>query len=143
MKIEELMAGDWIYPDDVSDFPVVKVVLIENWRIGFALPDKNGAITGELAAWNKPDKVRPVPLTPAVSEKSGFERYDTGGDMVTMWTGYGEDNKDDLEVEFRKEEITVKFDVVGHYYHSTSIKYVHQLQNALRMCEIDKEIKVL
>ena len=86
----------------------------------------------------------PVPLTKEILVKNGFEIQDQGGGRFDVWTGYGEDNEDDIEFEFMDDSIYVKIDapVHGYYYTSWKIKYVHQLQHILRECGCEKEIEL-
>lgn len=73
---------------------------------------------------------------------NGFELQEMGGDRVAVWTGFGEDNCHDIEVEFdRDTPIHLKID--GPVYLVTpNIKYLHQLQHFLRLCGIEKEIEL-
>ena len=85
---------------------------------------------------------KPIPLTTKILKKNGFELQELGGDRVALWTGFGEDNCHDIEVEFDGDKpIHLKID--GPVYLVTpNIKYLHQLQHFLRDCETGKEIEL-
>ena len=84
----------------------------------------------------------PIPLTTDMLLTNGFERQEMGGDRVAIWTGFGQDNCHDIEVEFDGDKpIHLKID--GPVYLVTpNIKYLHQLQHFLRDCETGKEIEL-
>lgn len=74
--------------------------------------------------------------------KNCFERHELGGGTVDMWTGFGEDNQYDIEVEFREDgSICTKIDGPTYLY-SSDIHNVHELQHALQLCGVEKEIKI-
>ncbi len=83
----------------------------------------------DLRFWN----IEPIPLTPEILEKNGWskdtysnESYDNEDiECLSLWVG--EDGKN-------KWWWHVGYELV------TPINYVHQLQHALRLCEIGKEI---
>lgn len=84
-----------------------------------------------------------VPLTRERLEKIGFEVQDQGGGREDIWMGFGPDCEGDIEFEFNNGVPThLKIDGAfkGEYYTSNNIKYFHQLQLALTLCGIDKEI---
>ena len=132
MKANELMIGDWVY---YGDKPVQVLQLSD----GKDYPH-----------------IKPIPLTAEILEKNGFgkknifaktmgfeifgdennscgisEWYD--GDWAfetfTSWTETAPDGSPD-DWGFKTES---RF---------TKMKYVHQLQHALRQCGIDKEITI-
>ena len=86
------------------------------------------------------ERIKPIELTPFILEENGFECY--GDVWKTCWRAVGEDGDDDLEVVFKDNgSIQTKFDVDGLYTSTCKIKYVHQLQHLLRLCEI-KDLKL-
>ena len=102
MKANELMIGDWIFYSDKS----VKVL--------------------QLNENSKYDWVKPIPLTPEILEKNGWERYENfmnmkAADNISFsWTDmYGES-------------------LFKNGYHMCDCKYVHTLQHALRLCGLDE-----
>ena len=114
MKAEELMVGDWV---QLTQSPN-KISKIENDR-GFYTVWCGGVGTPE-------DFVEPIPLTPEILEKSGFVN-------TLPWWMF-----EDFGVIFNEDGIRAS--VTGHL--SLHIKYVHELQHALRLFGIDKEIEL-
>lgn len=77
------------------------------------------------------DWLEPIPLTPEILEKNGFERL--GTDYILMGYPFGLTNPSTPD------------DYKDNYWlrvaaSSVNIKYVHELQHALRLCGIEKEI---
>lgn len=77
--------------------------------------------------------LRPIKLTPYILEENGFESWPCGN-LTTCWKAVGKDGDDDLEVDFEKGGIKVKFDIRGMYICTQKIQYVHQLQHLMRLC---------
>jgi len=128
MEANELMIGDWVYRPDCYD--KVKEIR-QNGIIG--LDNLRGLIGFS--------EIKPIPLTPEILEKNGFEKalqisdtepFDTDEEgnkhysyNKTFWGWYQQDNI-----------FCIPANGMGWLY----IKYVHQLQHALRLCKIEKEI---
>lgn len=90
----------------------------------------------------------PIPLTPEILEKNGFKRdpfwhhcdKDFGDYTICVQLGYA--NK----IEYIKIAEKGVDDVIPSErtkMYLTHIKYVHELQRALRLCGIEKEIEEL
>lgn len=145
MKANELMIGDWVKFTSKYGYGTGQVVGIEP-REGSAEPttftiwkkDKEGN-TKFFVGVSK-NCVEPIHLAPDMLLTNGFELQELGGGRVDIWTGFGEDNCHDIEVEFDGDKpIHLKID--GPVYLVTpNIKYLHQLQHFLRDCETGKEI---
>lgn len=124
MKANELMIGDWVafrkdFPDRVNGISAYAY-----------------SVHLEKDAWQLVDQINPIPLTPEILEKNGWvkwqmyyrlrldqaylEYYAHEGRLEKVWIGKGE-----------------KYDVI---FRANTIIYVHQLQHALKLCEIGKEI---
>ena len=136
MKANELMIGDWVLCDENAqgeyEFDNVNYqpYQIKNGEdIDYAI-ERN--LTGDA------DVYQPIPLTAEILEKNGWEYSEYTGDEMFTWP-----LDDDIEMPFRlvvdyngnKYWITVG---VGNYL--TPINYVHELQHALRLCGIEKDI---
>ena len=70
---------------------------------------------------------RPIPLTEKILE------YNFATEPQISWC-VGWNRKDDIHIEIKREDINAAFYGV--------IAYVHQLQHALTICGINKEIKL-
>ena len=117
MDVKELMIGDWVM--DIK-------------------PDADGEIMEyQVEAEDLVNKcfyenVKPIPITPEILEKNGFVKEGDYGNYI---------------MELRVANITflhttkyyLRINGITHKYEGL-IKYVHELQHALRLCKIDKEI---
>ena len=74
-----------------------------------------GFMSGGAYDIDKPENLMPIPLTPEILEKNGFSR---NGLDIALFDRKGGD------------------DFVG----ASNLQYVHELQHALRLCGIEKEI---
>ena len=137
MKANELMVGDWVYAiDDNGEKHPCRANNLEydyiNKRGDFCV-DFYG--TGYDVEW--PDitfDVEPIPLTVEILEKNGW---------ISARNGSGDFNLMDPCIP----QATVTKSIVGFQlnhggYNGMCILYVHQLQHALRLCGIDKEIQL-
>ncbi len=125
MNAEELMIGDWVYCTNTCKN--AKVVGIykpnDNYRIIVISEDDI-----ELAFCEK--NIQPIPLTAEILEKNGFviSNEEPVIDEIGVSIIYGRYKRID------EDQCTNYGD--GLY----PIKYVHELQHALRLCGIKKEI---
>ena len=101
---------------------------------------KDGIVYGDSekgSHWCKNEKAEPIPLTPEILEQNGFvlKEEEVGMYGVEIAPHY---TRDDLpfEVFCDGEPFAVWFK------DPVNIKYVHQLQHAMRFCGIEKEIIV-
>lgn len=135
IKISDLSIGDWVRVDDFDKVLIKRVSAIDGTRnqIGIIKNNRGGIY------WYCNDEIEPIPLTPEILEKNGLEYEDDGNDAViflccdmfwarlcvgdTFWQ-VGIHNEDRLDA------------VV------CDVKHTHQLQHALRLAGIEKEIEV-
>lgn len=113
MKSTELMINDWVeYGQYITTVRHLsdKIVL--------------AGCVGRL------DEVRPVPLTPEILEKNGFENYKTIGSL-----SYYKNKDNNLKFEFYGKTLE---DYAGNRI--IELGYVHELQHALRLCGIKDDI---
>lgn len=127
MKVEDLMIGDWI---------LYKSDSLEN---AFPIQVTREMFNKELVVWK--DRFEPIPLTPEILKKNGI-LYEKQSYYYVV--------KDDKDLEctyyiqqILQEDWAIGVDI-GAYDCSVfaRIKYVHELQHALKLCRIDKEIVV-
>ncbi len=124
MKSIDLMIGDWVYVahrGSASHFGKVSALL------------PSGAVETEIeGAVGLSSSVDPIPLTPEILEKNGFVKT-IHQDLYK--------NTYLLDRFFIHEHHNkVKFPYCWIDLGDTDIKYVHELQHALRLCGIKKEI---
>lgn len=79
------------------------------------------------------DRLEPIPLTKEILEKNGWEDFDGG-------RGLFKEDKDYLLELSVDPNGKVWRTINGAEYIIFEIKWVHQLQNALKVCGIEKEI---
>lgn len=151
MKANELMIGDWVmvYPWDETPWKPNKITDINfhSWE-GTDFCDSVG-----VEEWDELslDDIKPIPLTAEILKKNGFYASEVSSHHIkyVCSTGpidefadivliCGKDNKD----KWRWDCLELRI----HYYrgdiHQFKINYVHELQHALRLCGIEKEIEL-
>ena len=124
---ENLMVGDWVKFKGSDLYHQVKVV-------------SNKSIKFDNQKWFAKSSVKPIPLTPEILEKNGFKvtRNMSSSGNKDVWSLCVSKNKVFHIIEHHNKR---KFPYFWIELGSNSdIKYVHQLQHALRLCGIEKEI---
>lgn len=136
MKVNELMIGDWVKIKNLKN-PIRQITCIDE-RLGKVdfLDDKELIITSI-------DNVLPIPLTEEILEKNGFEEDDyffkyifyfdnrrVKSSSIEVVPQDGNWNEIEMNIYSGKADI------------SSSVEYVHELQHALRLCGVDKEITI-
>ena len=141
---QDLMVGDWVQYGDIH--PIKTRVLGINsvdkgkhWHIDAEPENPNGVRVVPMNA------VEPIPLTAEILEKNGFVK----GEEVSDTPPYDQDEEGNMYYSFRGE---LKFwgwwQPDNTYYIPANamgdiiIRYVHELQNAMRLAGIDKEITI-
>jgi len=135
MKVKELMIGDWFHNNYTN----------ENYQVWPTFLSQATNFGKRMDATFEDINISPIPLTAEILKRSGFEVQDQGGGRKDVWAGFGIDCEGDIEIEFQDNiPVHLKIDggFRGEYYTSANIKYVHQLQHALRLCGIEKEIEL-
>lgn len=114
MKANELMVGDWV-------------------RMPLGLPEiRQVKYPSEI---DDADFYEPISLTAEILEKNGFTIHLSHCGIKWLWI---EKQKFELAIdEENRNKITTALGLID-----IEIKYVHELQHALRLCGIDKEIKL-
>ena len=131
MKTDELMIGDWVVYRGDAEY--TNPVRIEGMDI----------LTCELITEDREDVgfdgIEPIPLTAEILEKNGL-KPDTAEDAYKYC--------------YRIESVSIVecYANAGGRYRAIisfgdtrlriTLMFVHQLQHALRLCEIEKEIKI-
>lgn len=130
MKPEELMIGGWVL-DGTTPAQITSITC-------------DGIIETTASEYSNIELIEPISITPEFLEKNGFRKtkgyatttYEwTIMDGVTIYINIFEDNDIIVGIETKpKKGIGV------NRLHHCEIKYVHQLQQAMRLCGINKEI---
>ena len=130
MKVTELMIDDWVLSNDLN-IPI-KVRGIMNQYSGSVCFYYN---TREYIVDDF--KLDPIPLTEEILEKNGFGFIDTSNnEYSSVWTGWW--ILDGLELGCcDNSKFPVFFNIADT---NVKINYVHELQHALKLCGIEKEI---
>ena len=127
MNENNLMLGNLVYPDH-QDKTIVKVIGVGGSVVHFRYPDNS-------AGWHFADHIQPIPIERDMWQKNGFE--DRGPVLVLA-----DDFYDILVHELTDSIWTVTYhdcemSLPDQRMH---ISYVHELQNFLSMCGVEKEI---
>ena len=135
MKTNELMVGDWVLISvwDCNPFPSKVTSINYNSYQGKDFVDW---IDTEYEEDIEMYAVQPIPLTPEILEKNGFLVGYKQGSITYYHIGW------DFYLDLDGGEILLKIrrDCDFTFFGIISCKYVHELQHALRLCGIDKEI---
>lgn len=142
MKPEELMIGDYITFSDVQNddnCPKLKVIALNE---GDVYASVDGDPDADLCG---PEDIAGIPITTEILEKNGFEKLDFSHfhikdrtlvlDADGKWKGPLSWHWVVTEMDTNAKGQPVVID-----YYVATINYIHELQHALRLCGIEKEI---
>ena len=157
MRAEELMIGDLVRIGELNKYSgnVGKIKSLQSHKkddgayfLVFVSGDK-GCVSTEV--FN--EDIEPIPLTPEILEKNGFEE-----DFYSIITANGFERLPEYKYKNMKEARDIRRNLIRVAYSNTeggvydiqagigshifSLKYVHELQHALRIMKIDKEIVI-
>lgn len=129
MKANELMIGDWVL-DGKKPAQIAGIMCDDLFETTLSL-----GVGGE--------SISPIPLTAEILEKNGFRK-----DLMYFYLNI--DDEKLLEFYTHEKRLRLWFDGVDEWVKATikdllfqcQCKYVHQLQHALRLCGIEKEIEL-
>lgn len=146
MKVNELSVGDWVQVRSVALrgeerlSPPMRVSAIgEDWVNTMIDHEQGDPFEDDIK------DIRPIPLTAGILEKNGFERISESPYVLEYRLCVDGKCESYLFVNFRLRTgmIQVCFDSAGTFPKIGFTKYemfVHDLQHALFMCGIDKDI---
>jgi len=130
MKANELMIDDWVYNKNIAKpMQIYPTIFSQMFR------SNPNATTEDY-------NIFPIPLTPEILEKNGFEvtRNISSSRNKDVWSLHVSKYKIFYITEHHNKKKFPYFWIdIGS---NSDIKYVHQLQHALRLCGIEKEIVV-
>ena len=134
MKANELMIGDYLY---WGKDKIVEVQMLRKYGDNFGIDVVyNDSVNLYFSTDNDDiyfysiNDLKPIPLTPEILEKNGFV-YDLEDKLF-------EDIYPRISMLYAQYRLVENYSI--NYGEMSEIKYVHQLQHALRQCGIDKEI---
>lgn len=84
------------------------------------------------------DELEPIPLTEEILEKNGIKRSSYDGKIYGKY--FSEDEHGRLEISVNGDDIW--WSINCEEYHILKLNFVHELQHALRLCGINKEIEL-
>lgn len=127
MNLQELSIGNWVYNKHHG-----KAIQITPFDF-FTHIHRDG----EQYLIGNPNLVsgkdfEPIPITPEILEKNGIKK-----EYNILYDDFY--HNDNFSITKVVDEWLVRIGATNSLY----VKYVHQLQNALTLCGIDKEIKLL
>ena len=144
MKAEELMIGDLVTFKDCQNDEAKTIIKI--WGLnsdGDAFAFIDGFDT--LDEINIDDEIVGIPLTPEILEKNGFKKGRYCYEFKERLVGYMGQTVSattPIEINYYEEGHCVVMNPhIGRDFQG-SISYVHELQHALRLCGIEKEIVI-
>jgi len=142
MKASDLMIGDWM-----QDITPCVIDAVSNEDI-CTYRNEIGYVTAN------PSNLKPIPLTAEILERNGF-KYDGSGQMSMMFLSkpqFSEGIRFNIYVGLKKKTIEVfaahPIEKSPNWRKSNKVFlevcgcYVHELQHALRLCGIDKDIEL-
>lgn len=121
MKASELMIGDYVLVKPSK--MIIKIVAVQYKKVAYY------SYTNRLI-WVGEGLLEPIPLTSEILKKNGFEEWDG-------WYVYSIDN---VAVEIAWAGTILEIGGECSNLELPTVIYVYQLQHALRLCGIDKEI---
>lgn len=164
MTTKELMVGDWvfaerhegIYGGPVWKQPGIVRKLIEYDEINVLFPDECGDSEYDESLTFLPKEIEGIPLTPEILQKNGFKKQSPGEYSTAPRWFWGKEGKRDgalIVISFydppvngvtvlTKINTECSKDGGVNNLHSCDIEYVHQLQQAIRICGIEKNIEL-
>ena len=143
MKITDIQIGDWLQNTNGNIGKAQAIYRYHN------LGDKefsyeivmqynpNGTCYTDLSL------LKPIPLTPEILEKNGFKKFSLDEDEAVGFCGKWWSNDGDVMVKkFKFKYMGDMFYISSRNSKISNIRSVHQLQHALRLCGINKEITI-
>jgi hypothetical protein len=135
MKAKELMIGDWVYDTVLKCNTQVEMLSLSGIR---------GDCHDNI--WNE-NTFEPIPLTPEILEKNGFVankhvytypyyEYEVKESKVKVGVAFPQGNRTSYK------EPWVYIDSERVFVEHLPCVFVHQLQHALKLCCIEKEIEL-
>lgn len=151
MKVEDLMIEDFVYYSYPNPF-VTKVIDVcshgEEHFIRCKRDEKDNLYKQDQLEDFNVGILRPIPLTPEILKKNGFN--DTSFEANYKYKYVIHTNKYQLGYYLKTNSFNIYKKGIDPFYtkdvfccgFQNIVKYVHELQHALKLCGINKEIVV-
>lgn len=140
MKANELMIGDWVRSD--NETTQVTDIVTDHREMLCSVSCADRATYDDVG-------LQPIPLTAEILEKNRFEELMSEGERVAEMFGrkphptgvwmYCFGRFDSVAYVPERSFLRIKF-MEGCQADIANIKYVHELQHALRLCGVEKEV---
>lgn len=127
MNATNLMVGDFVVYTEFGKNDIDKIETLEPRRVWL----EHGKTYVPI------EYIEPIPLTTEILEKNGFVK-DEKDDNMYYWNWSVIDDC----ISYDKETSKVRIFNVSGLTFVKILQYVHELQHALRLCEIKKEIEL-
>lgn len=148
MKREELIVGDWVMSRRYIGPSRVYATYLNPSDERFAVTIINESEAGSTTAGHSMDELTPIPITNEILEKNGFYRISA---MDAEMDVYDEDFVYKLETNEVYVNVEIEYDRADlRWLHirvkgevgEKLIKFVHELQHALKFFGVEKEIEL-
>jgi len=142
MKAKDLMIGDWVYglyPDGSRYNSPFRISAVDTYP-----SNKSPRIVTEGGYGFQEEHLAPIPLTPEIFKKNGWKIwYGDEKKKCSMYATWMADTSIMFEYYFH-EGILREYWVSDEAFATfpAGMNYLHQLQHALRLCGIEKEIEL-
>lgn len=138
MKATELMIDDWVLHDG-EPYQIRQLGIYGVNRDGEDYPAVCVGKPKGIGLIIERNEIEPIPLTPEILEQNGFVKQAYDGWLIS-------ENNGRRLIEYRTDYFDglLRIDYAEEPFSKISIKlkYVHELQQALRLCGINKEITI-
>lgn len=135
MKTSEFMLGDYLCVWPWPSMMPIRVAAIHRRKVGYhACIDK--------LSWVRVDLLRPIPLTKDILAKIGFEPFIAGQMLWNKSKDFVVTVMPDLSTCPNSEHRCLVGIRNGYTDAKIALDYLHELQNALRICGIKEEIEI-
>ena len=134
MDIKSLMIGDWVYDT-------------HNRQNGRVQEIGSGMVMLNCNDLYEFDEIEPIPLTKEILEKNGFSHneiwhnsyVDIENYHIDVQFGYG-GKVDNIRIRENGKDSVIPSEKTNLYL--SHIEYLHELQHAMKLCGIEKEIEL-
>ena len=130
LKISNLSVGDWV-KDNYGNYVKVEGIWLGS-NFNYHVDARRDGIIGTIVPCN----IHPIPITAEILEKNGFER------STSQFIVY---HTDKVWISYDKPSETWSVTMYINDFTSNlhaNILHIHQLQHALRLAGVDKEINL-